>query len=201
MCDSTQGSFLSKSHENTSKYVDTVTFFQKLEPKVISPRWPLTSHLLRSHVWLYPRIIVSKSRLNTSLYVDTVINCAKYHIHTTYRMSYHIVSFWTKFRRDKKGPLVNLWGQKRHPVWAAHPVAQQAWGEAGGRVPPTPETSDREISADLPGKKRQGKSERGGKWRRKKGKLGNWKWKEEKLENEERTFFFFFFLLSTFQNH
>ena len=69
--------------------------------------------LLRSHVWLYPRIIVSKSHDNTSMYVDTVINFAKYHIHTTYilqtyyghttyRMSDHIVSYWTQFRRDKK---------------------------------------------------------------------------------------------------
>ena len=57
-------------------------FFQKLEPKVIDPRWPLTPCLLRSHVWLYPRIIVSKSHDNTSMYVDTVINFAKYHIHT-----------------------------------------------------------------------------------------------------------------------
>ena len=50
-------------------------------------------------LWLYPRIIVSKSHDNTSMYVDTVINFAKYHIHThtyilhsTYRMSDHIVS-------------------------------------------------------------------------------------------------------------
>ena len=39
-------------------------------------RWPLTPCLLRSHVWLYPRIIVSKSHGNTSMYVDTVINFA-----------------------------------------------------------------------------------------------------------------------------
>ena len=60
-------------------------------------------------MWLYPRIIVSKSHGNTSMYVDTVINFANYHIHTnttyyvhtTYRISDHIVSFWTTFRRDK----------------------------------------------------------------------------------------------------
>ena len=119
---------VSKSHENTSKYVDTVTFFaknlnqrghwplddlwphicwghmcdstqgslypspmkihqsmwiqwpflQKLEPRSLTPRWPLTPHLLRSHVWFYPRIIVSKSHGNTSMYVDTVINFANY---------------------------------------------------------------------------------------------------------------------------
>ena len=100
--------------ENTSKYVDTLTLFSKnLNQRSLTPRWPLTQCLLRSHVWLYPRIIVSKSHDNT---LDTVINFAKYHIHThttyilhttyihthtTYRMSDHIVSYWTQFRRDK----------------------------------------------------------------------------------------------------
>ena len=75
---------VSKSHENTSKYVDTVTFFCKknLNQRSLTPRWPLTPHLLRSHVWLYLRIIVSRSHGNTSMYVDTVINFANYHIHT-----------------------------------------------------------------------------------------------------------------------
>ena len=68
--------------ENTSKYVDTLTLFSKnLNQRSLTPRWPLTPCLLRSHVWLYPRIIVSKSHDNTSMYVDTVINFAKYHIH------------------------------------------------------------------------------------------------------------------------
>ena len=103
--------------ENTSKYVDTLIFFSKnLNQRSLTPTWPLTPCLLRSHVWLYPRIIVSKSHDNTSMYVDTVINFANYHIHThttyilhtyyvhtTYRMSDHIVSYWTQFRRDKKG--------------------------------------------------------------------------------------------------
>ena len=143
--------------ENTSKYVDTLTFSKKLEPKVIdpkmifdpksvevtcvilpedhcvrvprkyikvcwysdpffqnlnqrslTPRWFLTPCLLRSHVWLCPRVIVSKSHGNTSMYVDTVINFAKlphttyYVLHTTYRMSDHIVSYWTQFRQDRK---------------------------------------------------------------------------------------------------
>ena len=52
-------------------------FCKKLEPKVMIPRWPLTPHLLRSHVWLYPKIIVSKSHENTSKYVDTVTLFAK----------------------------------------------------------------------------------------------------------------------------
>ena len=109
--------------ENTSKYVDTLTLFSKnLNQRSLTPRWPLTPCLLRSHVWLYPRIIVSKSHDNTSMYVDTVINFAKYHIHThtyyilhtTYRMSDHIVSYWTQFRRDKKPQYIHTKVQKQY---------------------------------------------------------------------------------------
>ena len=63
----------------------------------------------------------------------------------------------------------------------------------GGQGAECPETSDREISADLPGKERQGKME----YKRRKiekGKVENWKvrkWGEG----------LFFFLLFTFQNH
>ena len=102
--------------ENTSKYVDTLILFSKnLNQRSLTPTWPLTPCLLRSHVSLYPRIIVSKSHDNTSMYVDTVFNFANYHIHThttyilhtTYRMSDHIVSYWNQFRRD------NYWTQFR----------------------------------------------------------------------------------------
>ena len=69
---------MSKSHENTSKCVDTVTFlWKKLEPKGIDPKMTFDPHVLRSHVWLYPRIIMSKSHENTSKYVDTVTFFAK----------------------------------------------------------------------------------------------------------------------------
>ena len=89
---------VSKSHENTSKYVDTVTLFTKTWTKgQLTPRWPLTSHLLRSHVWFHPRIVVSKSHGNTSKYVDTMINFANYHIHTTYynvRTTYILHTEW-----------------------------------------------------------------------------------------------------------
>ena len=57
-------------------------------------------------------------------------------------------------------------------------------GGRGGRVP---ETSDQEISVDLPGKERQGK------WKRENG--------AEKKENWKREGDFFFFLLFAFQNH
>ena len=55
-------------------YID---FCKNLKRKSLTPRWPLNPHLLRSHVWLYPRIIVSKSHENTSKYVDTVTLLAK----------------------------------------------------------------------------------------------------------------------------
>ena len=64
---------------------------KNLNQRSLTPRWPLTPCLLRSHVWLYARIIVSKSRGNTSMYVDTVINFANYHIHSlphTYTTTY-----------------------------------------------------------------------------------------------------------------
>ena len=61
------------SPEYTWKYVDTVIVFCKnLNQRSLTPRWPLNPHLLRSYVWLYPRIIESKSPENTSKYVDTV---------------------------------------------------------------------------------------------------------------------------------
>ena len=50
---------------------------KNLNQRSLTPRWPLTPHLLRSHVWLYPRIILSKSHENTSKYVDTVNLFAK----------------------------------------------------------------------------------------------------------------------------
>ena len=134
---------------------------KNLNQRSLTRRWPLTPHLLRSHVWLYPRIIMSKSHENTSKYVDTVNLFAKtwtkghwplddlwphicwghrcdstqgslcpspmgihqciwiqwsilqklphtythIHTHTMYRISDHIVSFWTMFRRDNKSRL------------------------------------------------------------------------------------------------
>ena len=77
-------------------------------------------------------------------------------------------------------------------------------GERGAECPP--DTSEWEISADLSGKERQEKKGKMKKKRRKteKGKAENFKWKEENLQNEERTHFFFFllfFLLFTFQKH
>ena len=47
-------------------------FCKNLNQRSLTPRWPLTPHLLRSYVWRYPRIIVSKSYEYASEYVDTV---------------------------------------------------------------------------------------------------------------------------------
>ena len=65
-------------------------------------------------------------------------------------------------------------------------------GGGGGRVPP--ETSDWEISTDLPGKERQGKN-----WKRirkegksKKGRCKIENGRRKKLQNEESTFLFLF---------
>ena len=52
-------------------------FCKNLNQRSLTTRWPLTPHLLRSYVWLYPRIIVSNSHENTSKYVDTVTFFAK----------------------------------------------------------------------------------------------------------------------------
>ena len=75
-------------------------------------------------------------------------------------------------------------------------------GGAGGRVPPPPETSDREIFADVSGKKRQGKKGKGVKIEKKRWKkVENWKWKQENVRKRGEDFFFFFFFLFLFAFH
>ena len=73
-------------------------------------------------------------------------------------------------------------------------------GGGGGRgAECPPETSDREIFADVSGKKRQGKKGKGVKIEKKRWKIGYGSRKTS--EKEVRTFFFFFFfLLFTFEN-
>ena len=74
MCDATQGSLCPSPMKIHQSMWIQWPFLQKknVNQRSLTPRWPLTPHLLRSHVWLYPRIIVSKSHENTSKYVDTV---------------------------------------------------------------------------------------------------------------------------------
>ena len=52
--------------------ISDLTLYQNMNQRSLTPRWPLTPSLLRSHVWHYPRIIVCKSHENTAKYVDTV---------------------------------------------------------------------------------------------------------------------------------
>ena len=91
------------------KYVDTVILLAKTWTKGHWPLDDLWPHICWGHMCDSTQgIIVSKYHWNTSMYVDTVINFANYHIHTpyyilrtTYRMSDHIVSFWTQFSKHK----------------------------------------------------------------------------------------------------
>ena len=78
MCDSTQGSLCpSPMKIHQSMWIQWPFCKKNLNQRSLTPRWPLTPHLLRSYVWLYPRIIVSKSHENTWKYVDTVTFFAK----------------------------------------------------------------------------------------------------------------------------
>ena len=62
-CHSTQGSLCpSPMKIHQSMWIQWPFLQKNLNQRSLTPRWPLTPHLLRSHVWLYPRIIVSKSQ-------------------------------------------------------------------------------------------------------------------------------------------
>ena len=65
-------------------------------------------------------------------------------------------------------------------------------GGAGGAETP-PETSDREIFADVSGKKRQGKRGKGVKIEKKRWKIGNGSRKTSEKRGEDLFFFFFAF--------
>ena len=63
----------------------------------------------------------------------TYIHIHTYYVHTTYRMSDHIVSYWTQFRRDKKWGM--FWGKIRKNEGilrkneeSGTPVHQGVWG-------------------------------------------------------------------------
>ena len=59
-------------------------FFENLNQRSLTPRWPLTPCLLRSHVWLYPRIIVSSPMgIHQCMWIQWSI-LQNYHILSTY---------------------------------------------------------------------------------------------------------------------
>ena len=92
MCDSTQGSLCPSPMGIHQCMWIQWSILQITKQRSLTHRWPLTPHLLRSYVWLCPRIIVSNSHENTSTYVDTVTFFAK-------------KKKWTKGH----GPLDDLW--------------------------------------------------------------------------------------------
>ena len=112
-------------------------FFKNFKQRSMTPRWPLTPLLLRLHVRLYPRIIVTKSHGNTSKYLDT---CTV----TIFQPSYHIQRcqwvetkfpelLWSVASRaltahglGSRGPLKGPWwdpSRRRSPQssWASSP--------------------------------------------------------------------------------
>ena len=91
------------------------SFFQKLEPKVIDPYMTFDPMSVEVTCMTLPKdhcVQVPWQYINVCGYSD-----AKYHIHThttyilhtTYRMSDHIVSYWTQFRRDKKLNAIHMY--------------------------------------------------------------------------------------------
>ena len=114
MCDSTQGSLCpSPMKIHQSVWITVTLFFKNLNQRSLIPRWPLTASLLKSHVWLYRRIIVSKSHGDTSMYVDTVINFARYHIHI-YSFFRNKVQAWQKNKKQKQKTKKNKTKQNKN---------------------------------------------------------------------------------------
>ena len=105
---------VSKSRENTSKYVDTVNLFAKTWTKGHWPLDDLWPHICWGHMCdstqgsfcPSPMGIHQCMRIQWSILQKLPHTYTYYihilHTHTTYRISDHIVSFWTTFRRDKK---------------------------------------------------------------------------------------------------
>ena len=121
--------------------MDTLTLFSKnLNQRSLTPRWPLTPCLLRSRVTLLKDhcVQVPWQYINVCGYSDQFCKLPHtyihYHIHThtTYRISDHIVSYWTQFRRDNK---MMIFDHLQHTkqwelylaVWNLHSSSQKRW--------------------------------------------------------------------------
>ena len=108
---------------STSKYVYTVIlFFKNLNQRTLTPRWPLTQHLLRSHVWL-PKdhcVQVPCEYINICGYSDQFCKIPPpYILRIEWVITYFISLFWTKFRRDKNGTHILGFLVKKQPIGAA----------------------------------------------------------------------------------
>ena len=97
--------------KNTSKYVDTLPFFPKTWTKGHWPLDDLWPHVCWGHMCDSTQGSLCPSPMTihqcmwiqwSILQITTYIHILRtYYVHTTYRMSDHIVSYWTQFRRDK----------------------------------------------------------------------------------------------------
>ena len=61
MCDSTHDHCVQVPWKYIKVCGYSDPYCKNLNQRSLTPRWPLTPHLLKSHVWLYPRINVSNS--------------------------------------------------------------------------------------------------------------------------------------------
>ena len=113
--------------ENTSKYVDTLTLFPKTWTKGHWPLDDLWPHVCWGHMCdsTQGSLCPSPMTIHQCMWIQWSIlqNTTYIHIHTyyilqtTYRMSDHIVSYWTQFRRDKN------WKVKKKKI-----VGKDLWG-------------------------------------------------------------------------
>ena len=122
MCDSTQGSLSPSPMKIHQSMWIQWPFLQKLEPNVINPWWPFDPTSVEVTCVTLPKdhCILSPMKIHQSMWIQWPIFLQWLHttyIHTTYRMSEHVVSFWTHFRWDKnKYPLrtcyrgIRWWG-------------------------------------------------------------------------------------------
>ena len=91
--------------ENTSKYVDTLTLFPKTWTKGHWPLDDLWPHVCWGHMCdsTQGSLCPSPMTIHQSMWIQwSILQNTTYILHTTYRMSDHIVSNWTQFRRDNK---------------------------------------------------------------------------------------------------
>ena len=112
MCDSTQGSLCPSPMKIHQKLCEnTVNVFAKTwTNRSLTPRWPYDPTsvevtcvtLPKDHCVQCPMGIHQCMRIQWSI-LQKLPHTYTYilHTHTTYRISDHIVSFWTTFRRDK----------------------------------------------------------------------------------------------------
>ena len=109
---------VSKSHEITSKCVDTVTLFSKTYTKGHWPLDDLWPHVCWGHMCdstqgslcpspmgIHQCMWIQWSFLQNTTHCIRTYILNYIHVHTTYRMSDHIVFFWTRSGVTKKSEL------------------------------------------------------------------------------------------------